>query len=83
MSEVNFAELDCYDEEISLKFTNKFTFVLEDRIYECYANTKVECKIWVQSFCRVLDLNEGISPEVSGSKSIHYELLRERKQERK
>lgn len=75
LAEVNFEEIDIHDKETDkIKWRQKFSFVANELRFECYARTEVECKIWVQTFCRIIDFNNGISPEVSGVKSQHYEL---------
>lgn len=76
MTEVNFESLNIYDTEANLEFRYKFSVVLMERMYECYARTDVECKLWVQTFARVIDYIKGISAEVSGVKSTHYDTLR-------
>jgi len=78
LTEVSFETLSVYDIESLVKFRYKFSFVVGGRLFECYARTNVECKIWVYTFCRIIDFNNGISPEISGVKSTHFEILKEK-----
>ena len=64
----------------------KYKFVLElssGSLIECYSRNMEERSLWIQSFCRVIDFNRGISPEQSGQKSEEYAKLVARNQQRK
>ena len=38
----------------------KFLLHTKDRLYEFYAKNEKEREIWIQYFCRVIDINTGI-----------------------
>ena len=72
MADVQFDSVTVYDKGSHLAFKHKFNFTVQERVYECYARTDIEMKLWVQTLSRVLDCNQGIAPEVSGVRSKHY-----------
>ena len=36
-----------FNTEANIRFKCKFTFTISDRVFECYARTDVESRIWV------------------------------------
>jgi hypothetical protein len=49
--------------------------VFDGDSYQLYSRSVNERSYWLQSFCRVLDFNKGISPEESGKHSPAYQVL--------
>lgn len=70
ISDIKFENLSVFNKrEIQCPFKFKFSFAAGERHFECYARTEIEQRIWVQTLCRIIDCNNGISPEISGFKS--------------
>lgn len=52
-------------------------------MFECYARTDVESRIWVQTLCRAIDTNHGVSAQVSGVRSPYFETVKKLQKGRK
>lgn len=71
-----------YQAEKHLKHKHKFRFQAGDRVFECYARTELEQKVWVKTLSRVVDFNNGVSAEISAIKSPYYQTLQAKMKER-
>ena len=40
-------------------FKNKFVVYGDSRVWELFAKTKTERELWVEHFCKVIDVNAG------------------------
>ncbi len=49
--------------------------VIDGELVELYSRTVNERSFWLQSFCRVIDYNQGISAEESALHSKAYQQL--------
>ena len=65
LQEIEKVELDCWSREHEL--VNKFKFIIKTtrRDYELFARTHKERDLWMEHFCRVIDLNQGYGCDFS------------------
>ena len=52
--------LDIWSHDTKVKFTNKFLVFTADRMYELFTKTRTERELWLEHFCKVIDLNAGM-----------------------
>ena len=51
--------LDIWASDTQATFQNKFLVFTSERTYELFSKTKTERELWIEHFCKVLDLNAG------------------------
>ena len=74
--------VSAWQAEKNLKHKHKFRFWAGERLFECYARTEMEQKVWVKTFSRVVDFNNGLSAEISAIKSPYYQTILDKAKER-
>ena len=48
-----------------MKFPFKFIVHTDKRMYELFAETKVELELWVEYLCKIVDLNSGLMVDIN------------------
>lgn len=59
------------------KYHYKFRIVLKNSYKDLYARSEKERKVWIRTFCRVLDVNNGMTGPFTGF-SPAYNKVKER-----
>jgi hypothetical protein len=78
LTRVEKGDLDVYNGELECPWKFKIILFFQTKeltTLELFSRTKKERSIWIQSFCRVLDAQNGVSPVESGKYSEEYNAL--------
>ena len=73
--EVNRLDIDAKTGDLDCVWRYKFGIRLKEKEIVFMARNVEERSLWIQSFCRVIDSKNGITPEISGVNSTAYKLL--------
>ena len=57
--QVEKTNIDIWDHDTQAYFKNKFLVHGDSRVWELFAKTKTERELWVEHFCKVIDVNAG------------------------